>query len=1070
MLCRYCASDNSATNVYCNGCGKPLWLVCSACGHVNGPRSAFCGACSQPLGASPATLPVEQALHALGRTGGERKHLTLLFADIANSTGLIEQTDPEDAIRRINPVIDAMKAAVESHDGIVTHVLGDGIVALFGAPHPHEDHALRACAAAIAMQAAVNEIGDAQMRIRIGLHTGLVVVRAVRSGSGTPNYDAAGPAMHLAARMEQTAEAGAILLTADTVAATRQSIEFVPLGMRSVRGLSEPVETFRLVGVRNAPASAIFRSRPQLSSLAGRAIELASLDVELASVAAGEARVVGVVGGAGVGKSRLCFDFAERCRGRGVAVREIRVLAHGSATPYQPVLELLRDYFGIEAVQSADEARRQVTERFASLPLSADSLPLLLDFLGLLGAGNRAPRLDPAVRKMRLMDLVAAVVRAGPRDEPAVIMVEDLHWIDAASGEFIETMVDAAVGTKTLLLFNFRTDYTAAWMRRSHYRQIALPPLAPADAQRMLDELLGADASLAALRNDIGDCARGNPFFIEELVHTLLERGHLEGGRGACRLVRAVGAIPLPRTIEAVLTARIDRLDEAARHVLQCAAVVGREASRAILESVSGLPSTVLADALRALRRSELLRELWLGRPGLFAFSHPLIQAVCYQSLLRERRKQIHADVARALKAASGEPWEERANKLAHHLEEAGDVMEAAQAAMRSALWIGTHDSRAALGTWKKVHQLLAQLPETDSTNWLRINTCLQIMGFGWREGLPIEEAGERFEEARGLAVASNNHRANAWAHAAYGRNLAVTGSADDYVARIREATAIAIEARDASTEVMLKATLSHALRLAGRLDAALAANIEATERVHEMNEFDRQLLGFSVERWLTAMRGQILVLLGRFDHARPYLDRLLQDDVDPYDITQHLASVAYTDLAWGEGDLALARQHAERASSLATSSGSPYVQVSAQTCRGISRLVSGEFAAAADELRSALDFARSRRAGLETEARLLADLAHAYRLEGNLDAAMRTAQEAIQVAGRRVARIPECLARIVLAEVNLARGDVGAASRELPRVRALMEETGARLYQPLLNEFAAGVERARRSAGARPG
>ncbi len=1055
MHCPHCGGDNSTANAFCDACGAPLGPICAACGHPNRPGSRFCAQCSKPLAASASgSQSSDQLLRSLSASGGERKRVTVLFADIRNSTGLIERIDPEQAMLRMRPALTAMKDAVDRYDGVVNKVQGDGVMALFGAPRPREDHPVRGCLAALAMQEAVVRLGDPDLKIRVGLHTGEVVVQAVEN-SLYQTYDAAGASVHLANRLEQMAEPGRILFTGDTFTAAKQFVEAKSLGEQTIRGLSTPVEVFELMGIKHAPASELFRSRPRLTPLIGREEQFKVLEAELANTAKGDARVVGIVGEAGIGKSRLCFEFAESCRRQGIRVYEARVLAHGRATPFQPVLELLRDYFGIKAAEPADEARRRVVARLGSIAAANETLPLVLEFLGLADAASPALKLDPVARKMRLIDLVRDVARSGSRERPVVVLIEDLHWIDPASAEFVEALADAVVGTTTLLLLNFRPDFVAPWMQRSHYRQIGVARLDAARVDELLRDLLGEDSSLVLVCRNIAERARGNPFFIEELVNSLIERGDFEGRRGAYRLAGGIDAIPLPATVEAVLAARIDRLDEPAKQVLQSAAVIGREVPLAILECVTNLQSTDVAQALWQLRRAELLHELPSHEPGLHAFHHPLIQEVAYRSLLHERRRILHGAVARAMEAQFKDARDERAGLLGYHLEQAGELLRAAQALERAAFWFGAHDASQALRSWKKVRQLLTALPPSQSIDFLRMRACGQIVNFGWREGISAEEAASYFEEAKQLALAAGNMRANALILAGYGRILAASGSADEYVAKIREAEALAKGSSDASLDVTLKAIRCHALRLAGWMSDALSVNIEAMSHAHEIGQHDRQLLGFDIELWLAVMRGQILIMLGRVDEAGPYLDRVLQTNVDQGDFTHHVASVAYVDLAWAQGDAWLAEEHASRLSSMAARSGSPYVRVHAQACRGVSHILAGRLDVAVEDLAGALLFARRRKAGLEIEPRILADLANAYRLKGDFADGLRAATEAIAVAAARCARIPACLAHLVRAEVLWETAEDPTRVRsELKQAQALMDQTGAVIYKPLIHDL----------------
>ena len=1059
MQCLRCGCQNKATNEYCEGCGASLGIECKACGHLNGASSRYCGKCSAALSnvvaGSSANQSWQHVLRSLNAKGGERKRLTILFADIRNSTGLIDSMgDPELGMRRLQPVLDLMNEAVVRYDGVVNKSQGDEIMALFGAPQPHEDHAVRGCLAALAMQDGVKRFEDPDLQIRVGVHTGEVVVQAIEHGI-YQTYDAAGANVHLANRLEQMADAGTILISDETYTAAKQYVEVETLGLQTIRGLAAPIEIFKLRGLQHAPSSGVFRSGRRLSPLVGRIDQFSALALELENTIMGDGRVVGVVGEAGIGKSRLCFEFAESCRGKGIRVYEARVLAHGRATPFQPVLELMRDYFGIRAKEPAEVSRRRVLDRLAALRSSDQLSSILLEFLGLADPQRAAIKLDPKMRKTQLLDFVRTLPRS-PRDPTSVVIVEDLHWIDAASEEFVEALADAVVDTTTLLVVNFRPGFTAPLMQRSHYRQINMTPLPPAQAAILLQEHFGSDSSLALLSRNIIERAQGNPFFLEELINALVERGDFEGEKGAYRLKGGIDSIPLPSTVQAVVAARIDRLEENAKRVLEIASVVGREISISILDLVTGLNPTELSEATQNLRHAELLYDVRPFEQRLLAFRHPLIQEVAYRSLLHENRRGLHSKVAQAIEGLSKDHADERASLLAYHLEQAGENLKAAQQNMRAAVWIGTNDPSQALRSWKKVRELLSDLPPSQPINYLKMMASGQIVNFAWREGIPAQDALVYFEEAKQLALALGDIRANALIHAAYGRMIANGGSADEYVEKIREAKAIADQGNDPSVEITLKAVLCHALRLSGHMLEALQMNIEAMDRADEIVKFDRQTLGFDIDIWLTVMRGQTLVILGRGEEARPFLDRILQLESSQVDALHYgIPSWAYVDLAWAEGNIGLAQEHGDRAFSIAVKTGNPYLRVYAQAVRGLSHIVAGRLTSAIEDLSDALSFARSRKAGLENEPRILADLANAYRLNGETATALTTVEEAIKVATERHARVPECLARIVRADLllrSIGNDQKAEGKQELERAKALMRETGAMLFETFVN------------------
>lgn len=504
----------------------------------------------------------------------------------------------------------------------------------------------------------------------------------------------------------------------------------------------------------------------------------------------------------------------------------------------------------------------------------------------------------------------------------------------------------------------------------------------------------------------------------------------------------------LPANVHALLAARIDRLDPIPRQVLQIAAVIGREAPLAVLSEVSGVSRAEFGDVLRVLRQAELAFDTLRGGDAILNFRHPLIQDVAYRGLLSERRRTLHSAVAKAIQSHFSNRLDEYAGLLAFHLEQAGALREAAQFLIRSSIWVGANDPKQALAAWKKVAEILRKQPAAMDTDYMRMMACGQVVNFGWREGMGADEARGWFEEAAGLATAHKNMRANALIHAAYGRILAATGSADEYAQKVREAQAIAGEASDGSLEVTLSAVLCQALRLSGRLPEALAVNEAALDRIHELGKFERDMLGFDVEIWLLALRGRMIVELGRGEEAVETLDRVIGMDpgkIDP--AHRFIPHLAHVEKAWSEKDAALAAAHAAKALEIAEASGTPYVRVYAQWAQGLALSTAGEHAQAASLLRETLDYAREKKAGLENEARLLSDLSSARLAIDMAPRAYELAQEAVAVAQKRNARAEECRARISKAAAARALGRMDEYDADRAEAARLMDETGARLF-----------------------
>ena len=591
---------------------------------------------------------------------------------------LLADRDPEEARKILDPVLGRMMEAVHRYDGTVNQVMGDGIMALFGAPLALEDHAVRACYAALHMQETVSRYADELQRsgampvyIRVGINSGEVVVRAIGNDLHM-DYTAVGQTTHLASRMEQLAKPGSTLLSDNTLQLAEGYIQVKSLGAVPVKGLADPIELYELTGASHARTRLQAAAVRGLTRFVGRQREIEILNEALAKAAQGKGQVVAIVGEPGVGKSRLFWEFTHSHRTQGWLIVEASSVSYGKATPYLPVIDLLKGYFKIADNDDARAIRERVTGKLLTLDRALE--PLLQPLLALLDQPTddaQWQRLDPPQRRRQTLDALKRLWLREAQAQPLVLVFEDLHWIDSETQEFLNGMLDSVPAAKLLLLFNYRPEYHHPWSSRTYYIQLRLDALTQESAQELLQSLIGPDPSVDPLKKILIERTEGNPFFLEESVRTLVEIHALEGDRGTYRLVKSLQEVQVPATVQAMLAARIDRLAPEDKRLLQTAAVIGKDVPYMLLQAVADLPETQLRENLSSLQSAEFLYEASLFPDLEYTFKHALTHDVAYGGLLQERRQELHARIVDAIEQIHKDRLGEQAERLAHHAQQA---------------------------------------------------------------------------------------------------------------------------------------------------------------------------------------------------------------------------------------------------------------------------------------------------------------------------------------------------------------------------------------------------------------
>ena len=944
MRCPSCGFENPPEMKFCGQCGTTLSPRCSRCGFENPAGFAFCGQCGTPLTGQPraSALPAgasrpqtpqvstppylaEKILASRSALEGERKQVTVLFADLKGSMELLAGRDPEEARQLLDPVLERMMDAVHHYEGTVNQVMGDGIMALFGAPIAHEDHAVRACYAALAMQEAIHRYSDEvrrkhglEVHIRVGLNSGEVVVRTIGNDLHM-DYSAIGQTTHLAARMEQLAPPGTIRLTAETLRLAEGWVQVAPLGPVPVKGMPEPIEVCELIGAGPARTRLQAFAARGLTPFVGRQAELEALHQALAQAGARHGQVVSVIGEPGVGKTRLFHEFTHTSHTHGWLRLESSSASYGKATPYLPIIDLLRAYFQIEDRDDERRVREKLTGRLLTLePALGPTVPAFLTLLDVPVEDASWQALDPPQRRQRILEALKHVLLRESQVQPLLLVFENLHWIDAETQTLLDGLVESLPTARVLLLVNYRPEYQHGWGQKTYYTQLRLNPLPPANAETLLESLLGDEASLASLKARLIELTQGNPFFLEESVRTLVETQGLVGNPAAYRLAKALPRIQVPSTVQAVLAARIDRLPPEEKALLQTAAVIGPEVPLALLHAVAEGPEGPLRLGLTHLQAAEFLYETRLFPEIEYTFTHALTQQVSYDMLLQERRRALHARIVAALEELAGDRMAEQVERLAHHALR-GEVWDKALTYGRQAGEKAMTRSayREAVESFEQALRALTQLPETRETREQGIDLRLALR----TALLPSGDFGPILaclREAESLAEALGDPRRLAQVSLLLARHFDFMGAYDQAIAATERALALAT----AGGEIVLQALANHRLGINYhsqgdyyRAIDALWQTVASLEGAWRHERFGRVILPAVSSRALLAW---CHAELGRFPEGRAFGEEGLRiAEAVAHAPSQMIASWGTGLLSLRQGDLPRALPLLERAVSL---------------------------------------------------------------------------------------------------------------------------------------------------------
>ena len=1076
MRCPSCGFENPEGMNFCGRCGTQLSPRCPHCDFENPPGFAFCGKCGASLAEpTPAARPqaltsplqrlqtstpahlAEKILTSRSALEGERKQVTVLFADLKGSMELLADRDPEEARQLLDPVLERMMEAVHRYEGTVNQVMGDGIMALFGAPIAHEDHAIRACYAALAMQTSVQQYaGEVQrtrgvpIHIRVGLNSGEVVVRSIGSDLHM-DYTAVGQTTHLAARMEQMAMPGSILIAADVLRLVEGYVEVKPLGPVPVKGLPEPIEIYELRRAGPVRTRLQASAARGLTRFVGRDTELDTLRRALEQAGAGQGQVVAVIGEPGVGKSRLFWEFRQSHPTHGWLQLASSSVSYGKATPYLPVVDFLKAYGQIEVRDEPRRIREKLTGKLLTLDETLKPiLPAILALLDVPVEDAAWQALDPLQRRRYTLEAVKRLLVRESQVQPVLAVFEDLHWIDTETQAVLELLVDSLPTARVLLLVNYRPEYQHGWGSKTYYTQLRLDPLPAASAEELLQSLLGDDSGLEPLRPRLIAQTQGNPFFLEESVHTLVETGVLVGRRGAYRLEKPLDTWQIPVTVQALLAARIDRLPPEDKRLLQTAAVIGTEVPGPILQAIADTSEDALYCSLAQLQAAEFLYETSLFPERAYTFKHALTHEVAYNGLLQERRRVLHSRIVEALEAFAGDWIAEQVERLASHAlrgEVWGKALAYCRQAGERAMARSAH--REAVGYFAQALSALPHLPETRDTHAQAIDLRLAL-----RSALrPLGEFGRMLaalREAESLAAALDDPHRQGQVSLFLSQHFRMMGMHDQATAAAQRTLALATASGDGILHALTNQYLGLAYHVQGdyrRAINCLKQTIVSLDGAHRHERFGQIIVpAVNSRAWIAVSHAE----LGRFTEGRVLGDEglhIAEAIAHPDSLINAYRGVGL--LALRHGDLSRALSTLERAIDLGQEADLAGAFLNIAPGLGATYTLAGRAATAVPLLTQALEQIRAQDMG-ENLVFCSLSLGEAHLLAGHLEEAHTLAERALAFAHAHQERGHQAYALHLLGDIATHRDppENEPAEAHYRQALALADECGMRPLQ----------------------